>query len=84
MTIYGVSVRGPDDQIATNDYPEAVALANYLNAGYAAIMPKPFDDNWPLVWASPIEWYGEPASHAADLAAPSVDYAAALAHVRSL
>lgn len=80
---YCVNVRGPDDVIATRDYPEAVALAQLLNADFAAHVAKAHHEFDPLMWAVPGIYPYDEEHHAANLAHASVDYAAVLGHVRA-
>lgn len=82
--LFGVNVRGPDDIIATRDYPEAVELAQYLNGIFARHVATNHHEYDPLLWAIPGVWQGTPETHAADLATPSSDYANALETVRAL
>lgn len=80
--LFGVNVRGPDDIIATRDYPEAVALASLINYGLATHVAHAHHELDPLTWAIPGVWQGSAEAHARDLATPSLDYYPGLLQVR--
>jgi hypothetical protein len=81
--LYGINVRGPDDIIAARSYPEAVEMAQRLNAAFAAHVATKHHIYDPLIWAIPGVWLGTPESHAANLLNPGSDYAGLVADVRT-
>jgi len=81
--LFGINVRGPDDIVATRDYPEAVALAQRLNTAFAQHVATKHHEYDPLIWAIPGVWLGTVESHAANLLDPGDDYREAVAAVRA-
>lgn len=74
--LWAVSVQGPDDLIAVADYLTAVRVANAFNTWWARLKAEqPLHEYDPRMWAVPVEWIGDIASHVKCAAKPSPDYA---------
>lgn len=75
--LWAVSIAGPDDLIATEDFIAACRVANTFNAWWATNCAADYakDDNYPRMWATPVPWPHDPIGHSVFLENPSIDYA---------
>lgn len=75
--LWCVNIVGPDDVIAVASYLEAVTRANVFNAWWHDYRTeRPLDERLDArMWAVPIEWPHDAASHVEALAKPSEEYA---------
>lgn len=74
-TLWAVNIHGPDDLIAVKSYLDAIKVANSFNGWWQGyIAANGLHEYDPRMWALPVEYTGDPASHAHSVANPSEDY----------
>jgi hypothetical protein len=68
--LWAVHVVGPDDMRPTASRHHAQLLSMWINIG---LLPHIVDPGTSYIWAIPVRWTGEPATHAVDLARENRD-----------